>query len=281
MNQCLEGFLRCFLHGCPTQWSKWLALAEYWYNTSYHTALGKTPFEVLYGHSPRHFGVTAAPVCTSEDLNTYLEERQAMTALIRHHLLRAQQRMKDQADRHRSERSFQVNDWVYFKLHPYIQRSVATQANQKLALKYYGPYKVIGKVGNVAYRLGLPEHSKIHPVVHVSLLKEARGYTPSSPIHQLPDVAAHVSPMPESILAERYICRGSKMVRQIQVQWTGSDRAASTWENPNELRRRFPHAAPWGQVAPEGGRDVMTDDTTRPARQRRPKPRVTGPDWKV
>jgi hypothetical protein len=49
LNQCLEAFLRCAVHSCPKNWSKWIALAEYWYNTTYHTALGLTPFELLYG----------------------------------------------------------------------------------------------------------------------------------------------------------------------------------------------------------------------------------------
>ena len=49
VNQCLETYLRCFVHSCPRQWLKWLPLAEYWYNTSSHSALGRSPFEVLFG----------------------------------------------------------------------------------------------------------------------------------------------------------------------------------------------------------------------------------------
>lgn len=63
VNQCLETYLRCFVHACPSQWSRWLALAEYWYNTSFHSALGTTPFEVLYGHKPHYFGFTASFAC--------------------------------------------------------------------------------------------------------------------------------------------------------------------------------------------------------------------------
>lgn len=47
VNQCLETYLRCFVNTCPTKWSKWLSLAEFWYNTSYHFTLGKAPFLVL------------------------------------------------------------------------------------------------------------------------------------------------------------------------------------------------------------------------------------------
>lgn len=53
LNQYLEGFLRCTVHSCPRQWSKWISVAEFWYNTSTHSALGKSPFEVLYGYSSR------------------------------------------------------------------------------------------------------------------------------------------------------------------------------------------------------------------------------------
>jgi hypothetical protein len=52
VNQCLETFLRCFLHACPTKWTSWLSMAEFWYNTSFHSALGRSPFEVLYGRPP-------------------------------------------------------------------------------------------------------------------------------------------------------------------------------------------------------------------------------------
>ena len=52
LNQCIEAFLRCTVHACPKQWSKWLPLAEFWYNSNYHSALGHTPLEVLYGHQP-------------------------------------------------------------------------------------------------------------------------------------------------------------------------------------------------------------------------------------
>lgn len=79
----------------------------------------------------------------STDLESWLKERAAMTDLMQQHLLRAQQRMKHQEDKNRSERSFQVGDMVFLKLQPYIQQSVAARGNQKLAFRFFRPYKVL------------------------------------------------------------------------------------------------------------------------------------------
>ena len=116
INQCLEAFLRCYVHACPRQWSSWLDVAEFWYNTSMHAALGRSPFEVLYGFAPQQFGLHAAQDSPISDLSEWLRDRELMTDLIKQHLHRAKQRMKKQADANRSERQFQPEDWVFLKL---------------------------------------------------------------------------------------------------------------------------------------------------------------------
>jgi hypothetical protein len=84
-----------------------------------------TPFEVIYGHSPRDFGVLQLSECKVPDLAAWLKERDIMQQLLQQNLLQAQKRMKHQADKHRTERHFEVGDFVYLRLLPYIQTSVA------------------------------------------------------------------------------------------------------------------------------------------------------------
>jgi hypothetical protein len=63
-----------------------------------------------------------------------------MNTLIQQHLTRAQKRMKSQAEKSRSECQFVVGDWVYLKLQPYVQASLALRANQKLTFKFFEPF---------------------------------------------------------------------------------------------------------------------------------------------
>jgi hypothetical protein len=150
---------------------------------------------------------------------------------------------------------------VYLKLQSYVQSSVMARVNQKLSFKYFGPFKILERVGAVAYCLRLPEHSAIHPVVHVSQLKLAAGFKgpvsdsiPSKPLQHC---------VPLQILKTRLVACGTDQVAQVLVRWSWLPNSLSTWENRDALFQRFPGATAWGQVAIQGGESVNATRTTK------------------
>lgn len=259
VNQSLETYLRCMTQACPTRWFKWLPLAEYWYNTTWHSALGATQFAVLYGYKPRHFGLLQDMEVTVPDLQTWLTEKAEMQKLIQQHLLRAQQRMKQNADMKRSDREFAVGDMVYLKLQPYAQTSIARRSSQKLSFKYFGPYEVLQRIGSVAYKLKLPPGSLIHPVVHVSLLKK---YLPPEE-HVAVDLPAaclqeDAELQPLSILDQKLCNVGKHVHSYVQVTWTNLPSHRTTWENKRRLQQHYKVAPAWGQAGTRGEGNVTT-----------------------
>ena len=97
-------------------------------------------------------------------------------SLIRHHLLTAQSRQKSYADVRCRPLEFEVGDHVFLKVMP--KRGVVKFGKRrKLSPRFIGPFKILERVGTVAYRLALPPSmSGVHEVFHVSML---RGYTPN------------------------------------------------------------------------------------------------------
>lgn len=73
--------------------------------------------------------------------------------MIRDNLLKTQNKMKKFANKKRSKREFQMKDWIYLKLQSYRQSSLALRKNFELVARFYGPYYVIAKIGDVAYKL--------------------------------------------------------------------------------------------------------------------------------
>lgn len=145
---------------------------------------------------------------------------------------------------------------VFLKLQPYVQSSLAPRSHQKLAFKFFGPFRILARVGSVAYKLDLPSHSSIHPVFHVSQLKQAVGaghqVTPVLPS----DFALKL--VPEQVLDTRVVPRGSTSVQQVYIKWNNLPVSLATWEDYEAIRQEYPRATAWGQAVFRGGEHVST-----------------------
>jgi len=116
LNRCLETYLRCVCVQNPKDWVKWLALAEWWCNTTFQSAAQMTPYEVVYNQPPPLHLPYLAGESPHPSVDRSLQRRESMISLLKHNLRRAQHRMKQLADRSRTDRVFQIGDWVWLKL---------------------------------------------------------------------------------------------------------------------------------------------------------------------
>ncbi|WJX50794.1 hypothetical protein P8452_37049 [Trifolium repens] len=242
VNRCLETYLRCFIADQPKTWVLWIPWAEYWFNTTYHASTGKTPFEVVYGRTPPTMVRWIQGEIRVEAVQKELLDRDEAIKQLKAHLGKAQERMKNFADKKRCDRSFAIGEWVFVKLRAHRQQTVVSRINQKLAARYFGPYPVVARVGAVAYRLKLPEESRVHPVFHVSLLKKAVG--PYNEEVALPvdlDGDKGEDLEPDTVLAQRTIQIQGEEVRQVLVKWKGRISEEATWEDAVMMTSRFPN----------------------------------------
>ncbi|XP_028802348.1 uncharacterized protein LOC114757451 [Neltuma alba] len=194
----------------PKQWAKWLPLAELWYNTTYHSAIGMSPFEAVYGVAPP----VHLPYIVGDSPNELVDRtclsREMVLQLLKQHLSKAQHRMMQQANKNRSERHFSVGD---------------------MSPK---------EIGTVAYELDLPPETRVHPVFHVSLLKKHVG--PSNALTQsLPpvDVNGHFMLEPEQLLGRKVVRRHNLPVTQVLVRWKFSQPEDATWEDLSAIKQQF------------------------------------------
>ena len=129
------------------------------------------------------------------------------------------------------ERQFQVNDLVYLRLQTYKQTTIKGKGSENLKQRFYGPYKVIRKVGEVAYQLELPRGSKIHNVFHVSCLKKVvwQKISVSDSLPPLDDEGQLVI-IPNKIMRTRERRLQSRTIKEYLVQWKDFPSEEATWK---------------------------------------------------
>ena len=170
-----------------------------------------------------------------------LEEMDLQLKLIRENLKVASDRQKSYADLKRSAREFAEGEMVFLRVKP-KRSSLRLGKYKKLAFRYCGPYQIIKRIGEQAYKLALPLHLKIHNVFHVSLLKK---YVPD-PRHVLEDDHVNfvsqeeVIAEPDVILQTREKQLRSRTLREVLVQWKGYPAEEASWEDWDLLKEKFP-----------------------------------------
>jgi len=231
VNQCVEQYIRCYSDYLQQNWLSNLPLAEYSYNSTFHSAIQMSPFFAAFGYDP--------PLDLSCEINKNLpssvqesvKQLQENFEIIKNELKLAQESARHFANKSRRQHIFKVGDLVYLNR----QNIKTTRPCAKLDWKQLGPFKISDKVNDVAYRLELPQSmSSLHNVFHASLLqpmKESnlpgRIIEPPPPLEIENDQYYEV----EDILDCRQ--RGNKF--EYLVSWIGYGPSENTWLPAEEL----------------------------------------------
>ena len=248
-------------------WEDSLPYAEFSYNNSYQGSIKMSPFEALYGRKCR------TPLNWSETGDSkifgsaILLEAEKKVHQIRDHLKTAQSRQKSYYDGKHRQMDFEIGDHAYLKVTP-LKGLKRFHVKGKLAPRFIGPFKVLGRCGNVAYQVELPEHlSEVHDVFHISQLRKC-----VSPPHKQADYKeVELSPKltyeqkPVKLQEDSERRTRNKVIKFFRVQWEGHTEEEATWEREDSLREEYPYLfneqpKSRDEISNKGGRFVTTQD---------------------
>ncbi|GKB03617.1 putative reverse transcriptase domain-containing protein [Tanacetum coccineum] len=240
--QTLEDMLRACVIDFGKRWDKHLPLIEFSYNNSYHTSIKAAPFKALYGRKCR------SPICWAEVGDAQLtgpeifRETTEKIIQIKHRLQALRDRQKSYADKRRKPLEFQVGDKVMLKVSPW-KGVIRFGKWEKLNPRYIGPFKILAKVGTVAYRLELPEKlSRVHSTFHVSNLKKCLSDEPLAiPLDEIHiDEKLNFIEEPVEIMDREVKCLKQSHIPIVKVRWN-SRGPEYTWEREDQMQKKYPH----------------------------------------
>ncbi|GJR28535.1 putative reverse transcriptase domain-containing protein [Tanacetum coccineum] len=201
------------------------------------------PFEALYGRKCR------SPVCWTEVGEAQIlgpeliQETTEKIIQIKQRMQAARDRQKSYADLKRKPMEFQVGDKVMLKVSPW-KGVVRFGKRGKLNPRYVGPFKVLEKVGEVAYKLELPEElSRVHNTFHVSNLKKCHADEPLAvPLDGLHlDDKLHFVEEPLEIVGREVKRLKRSRIPLVKVRWNSKRGPEFTWEREDQFKKKYPH----------------------------------------
>ncbi|GKD99771.1 putative reverse transcriptase domain-containing protein, partial [Tanacetum coccineum] len=224
-------------------WDRHLPLVEFSYNNSYHTCIKAAPFEALYGRKCRSL------ICWAEVGDAQLtgpeivHETTEKIIQIKKRIQAARDRQKSYANRRRKPLEFEVGDKVMLKVSPW-KGVIRFGKRGKLNPRYIRPFKILAKVGTVAYRLELPEQlSRVHSTFHVSNLKKCFSDEPLAILLdeiQIDDKLYFIEELIEIMDREVKRLKQSR-IPIVKVCWDSRRGPEFTWECEDQMKKKYPH----------------------------------------
>jgi hypothetical protein len=153
-NKIKAVYLRCLTGDRPHNWLQWLPWVAFCYNSSFQSSLRMTPFKVVYGRDPPVMCPYSPGKARLPAVHNQMMEHDKFLMEVRDRLEQVQQHHKAFYDRHHRPLEFSVGQWVWLCLLHRPMTSLAVRGHGKLGPKFYGPYKVMECIGEVAYHLG-------------------------------------------------------------------------------------------------------------------------------